>query len=85
MAEHLPHFDNKITLSKTKTDAWGMPTLIIDCEHKENELAMLKDILMTAGEMAEAMEEIFIAGALVLTRVDVAEGEAQAMAATRTA
>src|SRR5690606_1756598 len=54
MAEHLPHHDNKITLSKTKTDAWGLPIMIIDCEHKENELAMLKDILMTAGEMAEA-------------------------------
>ena len=54
MAEHLPHFDNKITLSQTKTDAWGMPTMIIDCEHRENELAMIKDMLMTAGEMAEA-------------------------------
>jgi choline dehydrogenase-like flavoprotein len=54
MAEHLPHYDNKITLSKTKTDAWGMPTMIIDCEHKENELAMIKDMIMTAGEMAEA-------------------------------
>lgn len=54
MAEHLPAHDNHITLSKTKTDAWGMPTLVIDCEHKENELAMIKDILMTAGEMAEA-------------------------------
>jgi choline dehydrogenase-like flavoprotein len=54
MGEHLPAHDNQITLSKSKTDAWGMPTLIIDCEHKENELAMIKDIVMTAGEMAEA-------------------------------
>lgn len=54
MGEHLPHYDNQITLSKTATDAWGMPKLIIDCEYKENELAMIKDILATAGEMAEA-------------------------------
>jgi choline dehydrogenase-like flavoprotein len=54
MAEHLPSHDNKITLSKTETDAWGMPKMIIDCEHKENELAMIKDMLTTAGEMAEA-------------------------------
>lgn len=54
MGEHLPHPDNRITLSKTETDAWGMPKLVIDCEYKENELAMLKDIMATAGEMAEA-------------------------------
>lgn len=54
MAEHLPHYDNKITLSKTEQDAWGMPKLVIACEHRENELAMIKDMLMTAGEMAEA-------------------------------
>jgi choline dehydrogenase-like flavoprotein len=54
MAEHLPHSDNRITLSTTKTDAWGMPTMIIDCEHKENELAMIKDMLVTAAEMTEA-------------------------------
>jgi len=54
MAEHLPSYDNQITLSKTRTDAWGMPLLVIDCEHKENELAMIKDMLVTAQEMAEA-------------------------------
>jgi choline dehydrogenase-like flavoprotein len=54
MGEHLPHPDNRITLSKTEADAWGMPKLVIDCEYKDNELAMLKDIMATAGEMAEA-------------------------------
>jgi choline dehydrogenase-like flavoprotein len=54
MAEHLPHFDNRITLSPDKTDAWGMPLLVIDCEHRENELAMIKDMLVTSAEMAAA-------------------------------
>lgn len=54
MAEHLPHHDNRVTLDRDRPDPWGLPTLAIDCEHKENELAMIKDMLMTAGEMAEA-------------------------------
>ena len=54
MAEHLPHQDNKITLNRAKTDAWGMPIIQIDCEYRQNELAMIKDMLMTSQEMAEA-------------------------------
>lgn len=54
MAEHLPYFDNRVTLSPDKTDAWGMPLLVIDCTHRENELAMIKDMLVTAQEMATA-------------------------------
>jgi choline dehydrogenase-like flavoprotein len=30
-----------------------MPEIIIDCEYKENELAMLKDILTSGAEMLE--------------------------------
>ena len=54
MAEHLPHADNTVTLHPTKTDAWGMPLIVIDCRHRENELAMIKDMLVTAQEMAAA-------------------------------
>lgn len=54
MAEHLPSFDNQVTLSPDKVDAWGMPIIRIDCQHHENENAMVKDIMMTAGEIAEA-------------------------------
>ena len=53
MGEHLPHFDNHMKLSKTEKDQWGMPILEIDCEYKENELSMLKDILETGGEMLD--------------------------------
>jgi choline dehydrogenase-like flavoprotein len=54
MAEQLPYFENQITLSKDKTDAWGMPLLIMDAEYKENEHRMTADMLATSAEMAEA-------------------------------
>lgn len=53
MGECLPYADNKVTLSKDKTDAWGIPQLEIDCEFRENELAMLRDILDSGAEMLE--------------------------------
>lgn len=53
MGECLPYHENKITLSKDKKDAWGMPLIEIDCEYKENEMAMLKDILNSGSEMLE--------------------------------
>lgn len=51
--EHLPHPDNKVTLSKDKKDKWGLPLLDIDCKWRENELAMRKDIMNNAAEMLE--------------------------------
>jgi choline dehydrogenase-like flavoprotein len=53
MGECLPYFENRVRLSSHETDAWGIPQLSIDCEYKDNELAMLKDILETGGEMLE--------------------------------
>ncbi len=53
-AEHLPNFDNKVTLDTSKTDPWGLPLLHIDCEFKDNEKAMRKDIMTCAAEMLEA-------------------------------
>ncbi|HHH49752.1 MAG TPA: GMC family oxidoreductase, partial [Saprospiraceae bacterium] len=29
--EHLPHYDNKISLDTTQTDQWGLPILKVDC------------------------------------------------------
>ncbi|WP_299430644.1 GMC family oxidoreductase [uncultured Maribacter sp.] len=43
--EMLPYDDNRVTLSKTKKDKWGLPQLAFDVEFKENELNMRKDIL----------------------------------------
>ncbi|PWV51810.1 GMC oxidoreductase [Chitinophaga sp. S165] len=52
--EHLPYYENKVTLNKDKKDKYGLPTLDIDCSFKENELAMRKDMAASAKEMLEA-------------------------------
>jgi choline dehydrogenase-like flavoprotein len=52
--EHLPYFENKVTLNKNKKDKYGLPTLDIDCEFKDNERAMRKDMQASAVEMLTA-------------------------------
>jgi choline dehydrogenase-like flavoprotein len=52
--EILPNHDNKITLDKTKKDKWGMNVLAIDCELKDNEIKMRKDMINDAVEIFEA-------------------------------
>ncbi|GGG50472.1 GMC family oxidoreductase [Croceivirga lutea] len=52
-AECLPYHENKVYLNKEVTDKWGQPTLSIDCEYKENELAQNKQIQIDAVEMLE--------------------------------
>ncbi|MDP4148846.1 MAG: GMC family oxidoreductase [Bacteroidota bacterium] len=52
--EILPYHENKVTLDKTKKDKWGLNVLSIDCELKENELKMRKDMKDDAVEMLEA-------------------------------
>lgn len=51
--EHLPYYENVVTLNKDKKDKWGLPTLDIDCEFKENEMKMRKDMMNSAAEMLE--------------------------------
>ncbi|MEN9701211.1 MAG: hypothetical protein RIR55_526 [Bacteroidota bacterium] len=51
--EMLPDPTNKVTLDKTVKDKWGLNVLNIDCELKENEHKMRKDILTDAQEMLE--------------------------------
>lgn len=52
--ECLPYEENRVTLNKDVTDKWGIPTLKIDCEFKENEMSMRKDMMNDAAEMLEA-------------------------------
>jgi choline dehydrogenase-like flavoprotein len=52
--ECLPNTSNYIELDKSKTDAWGVPTLKIHCAFGENERALLKDMSTTAAEMLNA-------------------------------
>lgn len=53
MGECLPYHENKVTLSADKKDKWGIPLLEIDCEYKQNEVTMLKDLLESGAEMLE--------------------------------
>ncbi len=52
--EHLPYHENRMYLNYDKTDKWGMPTVTFDCEFKENERNMRKDMQASAIEMLEA-------------------------------
>jgi choline dehydrogenase-like flavoprotein len=52
--ECLPYHENKVTLNMDKLDPFGMPTLNMDCEWKENEMAMRKDMKQEAAVMLEA-------------------------------
>lgn len=49
--EALPDYDNRVYLDSEKTDDWGIPLLHIDCEWKENEYAMRKDMVDSVEEM----------------------------------
>lgn len=51
--EVLPYHENKIFLNNELKDKWGLPTLNIDIELKENERKMEKDSLNDAQEMLE--------------------------------
>jgi choline dehydrogenase-like flavoprotein len=52
--ECLPNHNNYAELDKEKLDAWGIPTLKIHCVWSENELALRKDMAITAAEMLSA-------------------------------
>jgi choline dehydrogenase-like flavoprotein len=52
--ECLPNHQNHMELNKDKVDAWGIPTMKISHKWSENELAMVKDMQVTAAEMLEA-------------------------------
>lgn len=52
--EMLPRETNRATLHPTLVDAWGIPTLHIECKWSENELAMHRDMNVTAMELLDA-------------------------------
>lgn len=52
--EILPYHENKVTLDKTKKDAWGLNILSFDAEWKDNERKMREDMKNDAIEMLEA-------------------------------
>jgi len=52
--EILPHADNRVTLDRGKKDKWGLPVLRLDCELRDNELKMRRDMETDAAEMLMA-------------------------------
>jgi len=53
--ECLPNHNNYVELDKAKVDAWGIPTLKIHSGWSENELALRKDMAISAAEMLAAV------------------------------
>ncbi len=52
--EMLPREENRATLHPTLVDAWGIPSLHIDCRWSDNELAIHGDMNVAAAELLEA-------------------------------
>ena len=52
--EMLPNPANRATLHPTLVDAWGIPTLHIEAAWSDNELAIHRDMNVTAAELLEA-------------------------------
>ncbi len=52
--EMLPNHENRVYLNEEVKDIYGQSTLTFDCEFKENEWAMRKDMADSAAEMLEA-------------------------------
>ncbi len=52
--ECLPNHKNFVELDKDKLDVWGIPTLKIHSAWGENEVALRKDMAVSAAEMLEA-------------------------------
>jgi choline dehydrogenase-like flavoprotein len=49
--ECLPDHSNYVEINKDKLDAWGIPTLKINVQWRENERAMFRDAAVQAAEM----------------------------------
>jgi choline dehydrogenase-like flavoprotein len=52
--EMLPYHENMVTIDKNTKDKWGLPVLSINCEFKDNEKKMRKDMMADAEEMLTA-------------------------------
>lgn len=52
--EVLPNPNNRVTLSRARVDAWGMPIPIIDAANGPNEYAMMREAARDAAEMLKA-------------------------------
>ena len=61
--EMLPNPDNRVTLSATKKDQWGIPVVEVNCQHGPNEAAMAKQVLADGKAMIQAAGGIVVSQA----------------------
>jgi len=52
--ECLPYEENRMWLNHDKKDKWGQPTVVFDCNFKENEMKMREDMKNDAVAMLES-------------------------------
>ncbi len=52
--ECLPKHENYVELDRSRSDAWGIPVLKINCAYGPNEKALLQDAAIAAAEMLAA-------------------------------
>lgn len=52
--EVLPDPNNRVTLSRTRVDAWGVSVPVIDAAHGRNEYVMMREAARDAAEMLKA-------------------------------
>lgn len=52
--EILPDHRNRVRLDRDRRDSWGLPVLAMDCELRQNETMMRRDMANDAAEMLEA-------------------------------
>jgi choline dehydrogenase-like flavoprotein len=60
--ETLSNHDNRIWLSPDKTDVWGIPTIHVAMEYRDNERAMAQQMMDDAVEMLRAAKLENVAG-----------------------
>jgi choline dehydrogenase-like flavoprotein len=53
MGETIPKESNKLTLDKTKTDEWGIPSIHFNVDYDDNDEKMIKDYIENTTEMFE--------------------------------
>lgn len=52
--ETVPKYSNKVYLSKTEKDQWGIPLLVTNVDYDANDELVLKDFMTQGAEMLEA-------------------------------
>lgn len=67
--EMLPRYDNAVSLHPTKTDAWGIPQLHIDCYWSDNERLMMEDAV---SEFERMFAKVGITEVFSATNIDSA-------------